>query len=217
MQDLDSSDSSPPLTEEEFILRIPEFLGRARIISSPDISNFVVSAAGYGIDGSVYLGANLEFPALGLDSCIHAEEFVVSSALNKGGQRLVCLAISAFPCGHCRQILSELDGSEHLKVYVLQFPPRHCCSETGNHDSCLRTESTRSSPCPEAQLLGPFSMQDLLPHAFGPLQLGNSQRLLSAQSWCLALQSPCDADLSSLAALAVDFANRSYSVSPPLR
>jgi homodimeric cytidine deaminase len=211
MQDLDSS-----LTEEEFINRIPDFLARARTISSPAISKFVVSAAGYGIDGSIYLGANLEFPALGLDSCIHAEEFVVSSAVNRGGRRLLCLAISAFPCGHCRQILAELDGSEHLKVYVMQFLSSSCCSDTAIPDPCHRTNSKESLPCPEPHVLGPFSMQDLLPHAFGPLQLGNSQRLLSTQSWSLALQSPCDADLSSLASLAVDFANRSYSVrSPP--
>jgi homodimeric cytidine deaminase len=212
MQDLDLS-----LTEQEFITKIPELLSRASTISSPVISNFVVSAAGYGIDGSIYLGANMEFPAMGLDACIHAEEFVVSSAVNRNGLRLLCLAISAFPCGHCRQILAELDGSEHLKVYVMQPLPKNCCSDTIIPDACLRTESKKSLPCLEAQVLGPFSMQDLLPHAFGPLQLGNSQRLLSAQPCCLTLQSPCDADLSSLASLAVDFANRSYSVSPPHR
>jgi homodimeric cytidine deaminase len=209
MQSLDTS-----LTEEEFISRIPDFLCRARSISSPGISKFVVSAAGYGVDGSIYLGANLEFPALGLDSCVHAEEFVVSSALNRGGLSLCCLAISAFPCGHCRQILAEVDGSEHLKVYVMQNLQEECCAESAHLDSCLRTESRKKPACAQAQVLGPFSMLDLLPHAFGPLQLGNSHRLLSAQPWSLVLQSPGDADLSSLISLALDFANRSYSVSP---
>ena len=176
-------------SNEEFVSRIPELLSRARSYSRPEISKFTVSAAGYGASGTVYLGANLEFPSVGIGLCAttHAEEFVVCSAVNKGERALKCLAVSEFPCGHCRQLLAELDGTDKLKIYVLQ----------------------------SSSVVGPFSIFDLLPHSFGPRQLGNTFHPFSIPPWQLVLQNQedCPSDFSSLAELALDFANRSYSVS----
>ena len=197
--------------EDEFISRIPDLLENARKFARPEISKFIVTAAGLGASGRVYLGANIEFPCMGLYSAIHAEEFVICSAVNGGEKALSCLAISNFPCGHCRQSLGELDGSENLKIYVLHK------DSAGSLNTCQA--STHSGPDLRTadKFLGPFSMRDLLPYAFGPLQLGNPSRLFSTQEWDLVLQPPdgYDSNLSSLVVLALEHANRSYSVSRP--
>jgi hypothetical protein len=39
---------------------------------------------------------------------VHAEQFLVANMMQHGEQRLETLAISAAPCGHCRQFFSEL-------------------------------------------------------------------------------------------------------------
>ena len=195
------------LTEQEFFSRIPEFLENARLIARPQISKFIVSAAGLGASGRVYLGANIEFPSMGLYSAIHAEEFVICSARNNGELALRSLAISHFPCGHCRQILGELDESENLNIYVLQ-------TESAGNSGTVNA-STSSGHRTIGSVLGPLSMSELLPYSFGPVQLGNICRPFSTQEWNLVLQNPDDhpTALSSLVNLAVDSANRSYSVS----
>jgi homodimeric cytidine deaminase len=196
--------------EDEFISRIPDLLSNARSFARPEVSNFIVSAAGLGASGRVYLGANIEFSSMELYSTIHAEEFVICSALNGGERALICIAISHFPCGHCRQILGELEDSEHLKIYVHHRDSAGSL-DTGQTDAPLEPDLSTDS------VLGPFSMRELLPYAFGPLQLGNLSRLFSTQDWSLVLQSPDDhdSDLSSLVVLALEHANRSYSVSDP--
>ena len=63
---------------------------------------------GLGASGRLYVGVNLEFPCLPLHNSVHAEQFLVVNALQHGELELVKLAVSAAPCGHCRQFLSEL-------------------------------------------------------------------------------------------------------------
>jgi cytidine deaminase len=54
------------------------------------------------------VGANLEFARLPLYNSVHAEQFLLVNALHHGERAIRRLAISAAPCGHCRQFYSEL-------------------------------------------------------------------------------------------------------------
>ena len=93
-------------------------LGGAPARSRSPISGFRVGAAALGESGRVYLGTNLEFPGLPLNASVHAEQFAVTSAAHAGETRIRALALNAVPCGHCRQFLSELQGSRDLRVLV---------------------------------------------------------------------------------------------------
>ena len=62
---------------------------------------------------------------------VHAEQFLLSNAAGYGESALVRLAVSAAPCGHCRQLYSELacavglshigmKGTTTLQIHALQ-------------------------------------------------------------------------------------------------
>ena len=61
-----------------------------------------------GASGRLFVGVNLEFPGLPLHHSVHAEQFLIANAAQAGEQVLTRLAVSALPCGHCRQFCSEL-------------------------------------------------------------------------------------------------------------
>ena len=61
-----------------------------------------------GASGRLFVGVNLEFPGLPLHHSVHAEQFLIANAGQAGEQALTRLAVSAVPCGHCRQFCSEL-------------------------------------------------------------------------------------------------------------
>jgi cytidine deaminase len=65
--------------------------------------------------GDLILGANVEFPRAASADTIHAEQFLFSRAYHLG-QRLARIAVSARPCGHCRQFMNEFSGRERLVV-----------------------------------------------------------------------------------------------------
>lgn len=80
------------------------------------ISRFHVGAVGRAArSGDLILGANLEFPGAGAGDTIHAEQFLFSRA-HALGQRLDLITVSARPCGHCRQFMSEFAGAERLVI-----------------------------------------------------------------------------------------------------
>jgi cytidine deaminase len=85
-------------------------------------SNYNVGAAVLTFDGNVYVGCNIE--NYGFSQTVHAEESAVANAIAHGalqrcGQNLrhtqfikaiavwAIKADAAFPCGNCRQFLSE--------------------------------------------------------------------------------------------------------------
>lgn len=71
-------------------------------LARPPISKFHVGAVGLGYSGRIFRGVNLEFEGLPLNYTVHAEQFLVANALQHGEKRIVFLAVSAAPCGHCR-------------------------------------------------------------------------------------------------------------------
>ena len=60
-------------------------------------------AVGLGASGALYVGVNLEFARLPLYNSVHAEQFLLVNALHHGERAIQRLAVSAAPCGHCRQ------------------------------------------------------------------------------------------------------------------
>ena len=84
----------------------------------PGISGFHVGAAALGKSGRIYLGSNVELPGHVLGQTMHAEQFAVTNARNHGERELTQLAVTAAPCGHCRQFLRETGAGSKMKVLI---------------------------------------------------------------------------------------------------
>lgn len=132
---------------EHLMLRL---LPLAKLYGVVPISNFQVGSVAKGISETdqnnyaLYMGANIEFPGLALNQSIHAEQAVVINAWQKGSIEVQWIAVSASPCGHCRQFLKELE----------------------NGDSIIIISSTENNKGYETRYL-----TDLLPFGFGPQDL----------------------------------------------
>lgn len=90
----------------------------AQSYSLAPISDFYVGAVAMGISGRIYLGANMEFAGLTLAQTVHAEQSVITNAWLHNETQLTALAVSAPPCGHCRQFINELEGASEIKVLI---------------------------------------------------------------------------------------------------
>lgn len=88
----------------------------AQLYAVVPISNYQVGAVGVGLSGALYYGANLEFGGEALSFTVHAEQACVANAWVNGEQGLATLAISAAPCGYCRQFLYELIDASTLII-----------------------------------------------------------------------------------------------------
>ncbi len=92
------------------------------------VSHFQVGAvaAGMPIPGtgwcSLYLGANFEFTYAALSFTVHAEQSATNNAWLQGEPGLQALAISAAPCGYCRQFLYELVTAKQLNILLPNDP-----------------------------------------------------------------------------------------------
>lgn len=87
----------------------------AATLARPPISLFHVGAVGLGASGAVYIGVNLEFRRLPLATSVHAEQFLIVNLLAHGETAVRTIAVSAAPCGHCRQFYSELGCADELR------------------------------------------------------------------------------------------------------
>ena len=131
----------------------------AKLYSATPISDFQIGAvakARMPEDESgfaLFLGANIEFSAQALIQTIHAEQSAVINAWLRDAKRIDSIAVTAAPCGHCRQFLNELDGSRNLKVIM----PDRTSGQTLQHD-----------------------LPDFLPQAFGPRDLGSAAGLMTS-------------------------------------
>jgi cytidine deaminase len=79
-------------------------------------SGFRVGAVVVGADGEVFTGANVENAAYPSGTC--AEATAVNTAVSAGVRKIDTVAVAcidatttdgAYPCGRCRQIMSEFD------------------------------------------------------------------------------------------------------------
>lgn len=105
---------------KRYELKIEELLQMlipiAQSYARPPVSNYKVGAAALGKSGNIYLGVNLEFLGVPLNEAIHGEQFVITNARSHGETEIIAIALSAAPCGHCRQFLNEMAGSENLRI-----------------------------------------------------------------------------------------------------
>lgn len=109
------------LSTEELLI---ELIPIAKKNAIPPISNYYVGAVGLSESGTVYFGNNLEFKGTNISKTVHAEQFLsVLSFLNY--DKLKIIAISAEPCGHCRQFLNEISkANKELKILVPGKKPK---------------------------------------------------------------------------------------------
>lgn len=94
---------------------------QARQHSYSPYSHFAVGACLLGRDGRVFCGCNVENAAYGLTNC--AERSALFTAVSEGCREFEAIAVSAegavpWPCGACRQALSEF--APRLRVIVAQ-------------------------------------------------------------------------------------------------
>lgn len=86
-------------------------------------SGFSVGAAVMGGSGNVYSGCNVENASYGLSVC--AERAAIMKAVGEGERYIKAVAIAssdgkaAFPCGACRQVMSEFAENPGDMVIIL--------------------------------------------------------------------------------------------------
>lgn len=148
-QQVQSLMKSLKLSLEELMNYLVPF---ATKFAMPPISGFRVGAVAHGVSGAIYFGANIEFQDQALPFTVHAEQASIAHAISYGETGIDYLAISAAPCGYCRQFLYEITN----------------CLSTQDITIFINNES---SP-----------LSSLLPQAFGPQDLGVSTRLMLEQN-----------------------------------
>jgi cytidine deaminase len=97
---------------------ITSLLAQAAQLARPPISNFHVGAVARGLSGKVYFGANVEFAGEALSFTVHAEQSAVANAWMSGEEGIDLIAVTAAPCGYCRQFLNELTTADRLRIQL---------------------------------------------------------------------------------------------------
>jgi cytidine deaminase len=100
-----------------------DLLPVAQLYSQSPLSHYRVGAVVRGNSGSLYLGTNIEVPGQVLGFAVHGEQCAVANAFMQDERVLTSIAITAAPCGHCRQFLNELPNGRDLKVLVKRSVP----------------------------------------------------------------------------------------------
>jgi cytidine deaminase len=93
-------------------------LPQARLASRPPLSDYHVGAVIQGASHSLYLGANIEVPGQTLGLAVHAEQAAIANAYMHGENSVTALAVTAAPCGHCRQFLNEMAPDGALRILL---------------------------------------------------------------------------------------------------
>ena len=155
-------------------------LPRAASFAKPPISNFYVGAVARGLSGEVYLGANVEFAGEALSFTIHAEQSAIANAWMNGEEGIDLIAVTAAPCGYCRQFMNELATARELTI------------ELPN---------------------GTFTLDELLPHSFGPRNLDVGGGLMQREQHALEIDDDDELALAALRAAQMSYApySRSYA------
>jgi cytidine deaminase len=110
------------IRQEELGTLMMQLLPVARQYAVVPLSDYQVGAVAAGMPNpvtgwcSLYLGANFELEKAALTFTTHAEQAAVNNAWLNGEEGVQALAISAAPCGYCRQFLNELVTAKRLKI-----------------------------------------------------------------------------------------------------
>ena len=97
---------------------ITTLLPLAARFARPPVSNFKVGCVSRGLSGNLYLGANVEFAGEALSFTVHAEQSSVANAWMNGEEGIDLIAVTAAPCGYCRQFLNELTTADSLTIAI---------------------------------------------------------------------------------------------------
>ena len=95
-----------------------DLLPVAQLRSRPPISHYRVGVLAQGASGSLYLGANLEVPGQMLGFSVHGEQSALANSFMHEETGITSLAVTAAPCGHCRQFLNESANGADLDIFV---------------------------------------------------------------------------------------------------
>ncbi len=106
-------------TTEELMRALVKY---AQDSAKASISHFQVGAVGLTEDGQLFLGYNIEFEGASFAQTVHAEQFLVSWSRSNTNSPLSILAVSAPPCGHCRQFVCEFDPEGNLWLLIGDEP-----------------------------------------------------------------------------------------------
>lgn len=110
-------------------------------------SQFQVGAAIEDENGHIHTGVNVENAAYPVGSC--AEAGAIAAMIGAGGRKIIRIAVAGrgdllcTPCGGCRQRIREFAAAD-MDIFI----------------------------CDEQGLLKRFTLAELLPHSFGPDNLG---------------------------------------------
>jgi cytidine deaminase len=110
---------SSGMTIEQLLLAL---IPQAQAYARPPISDFFVGAVALGASGSIYFGANYEFVGQALSFTVHGEQAATAHAISCGETGMLMLAVSAAPCGYCRQYLYELTTASSLQILLPNTP-----------------------------------------------------------------------------------------------
>ena len=87
-------------------------------------SNFKVGAAVLFEDGNIYTGCNVENASFGATNC--AERTASFKGVSEGNKIIKEMALIGdtknftYPCGICRQVISEFAESGSIKIYIVK-------------------------------------------------------------------------------------------------
>ena len=146
----------------------------ARTYSRPPISRYQVGTVVRGLSGALFVGANMEFPGHSLGFSLHGEQSALSNAHMHEERGISAIAVTAAPCGHCRQFMNEL--TPDIQVLVQGKPAAN--------------------------------LPTLLPHAFGPKDLGVTDFAFPVREVNLNLDNEGSDELSRAA---LEAARKSYA------
>ncbi len=103
------------LKDEKFLKELFDLTKEAQKLAHVPYSNFHVGAVIITKDGNKILGANIENSSYGLSMCAERTCMFRTHLMGYKKEDVVCLALVgdstkdyAFPCGACRQVMSEL-------------------------------------------------------------------------------------------------------------
>ena len=87
-------------------------------------STFKVGAAALFEDNNIYTGCNIENASFGATNC--AERTAIFNGVSNGNRVLKELALIGdpngytYPCGICRQVITEFAESKDMKIYIIK-------------------------------------------------------------------------------------------------
>jgi cytidine deaminase len=118
-QQVEALAAAIPTSVDDLLLLLVPF---AQCYAIPPVSDYPVGVIAQGQSGNAYFGANMEYKGTALSFTVHGEQSATTNDWLNGEQGLTSIAISAAPCGYCRQFLYEITTAATLQVLLTGQP-----------------------------------------------------------------------------------------------